>query len=279
MLLFLGKAVAQYDRVVYRKSELKYERNCVRYKGDGFKNEICAELKDGGRNEGYHKYRNFGVAAGGKQQQSGDDDDHQDADIYHVIYYVLGQIHADLGIDLRIAGTRHELPERGEGLGAYLVVHPAGKCDVKQGAAVFVMMLGIVKGHGFYPVCRLNILRETSGVVKGNIPHHDLRRCVGDKLALHGGKTLTGLSILRQKTVQVVLDNRQGGGIDRQKRRREKNYHYQLSAVNNELCDLMHYELQKGIYMGCSTVYQCILLYYNIRDTSREICQFIIKSA
>ena len=48
--------------------------------------------------------------------------------------------------------------------------------------------------------------------------------------------------------------------------------------LNNERLNL--YELiQKGICMGCSTVYQYILLYYNTRDTSREIRQFFIKIA
>ena len=105
MLLFLGKAVAQNDRIVYGKRKLENERHRIGDMGDLLEQEVCAELKQGRCGEGRKQRRHLRIAAGGQKQQNDDDNDGDYADDRHLAYYLHREVVADLRIEIhRVAG-------------------------------------------------------------------------------------------------------------------------------------------------------------------------------
>ena len=105
MLLFLGKAVAQNDRIVYGKRKLENERHRIGDMGDLLEQEVCAELKQGRCGEGRKQHRHLRIAAGGQKQQGNDYHDGDYADDRHLAYYLHREVVADLRIEIhRVAG-------------------------------------------------------------------------------------------------------------------------------------------------------------------------------
>ena len=208
----LCKAVAQDNSVVYRKRELQNERHGVcdiRYL---FKQEVRALLQGRRHREGYEQHRHLGIAARGDKQQNYDRHDAQCAYNEHLAQKLTAEVRADLGVKLHIVGI---IPVRDEGVHvlkgffAQLVVRRSGKAHRYERRAVFIVLLGIVKARRAHAAKLRYLLRKLERTVIRCVLDHQVSRCVGYKLALHGLQAAARLRFLREKVKKVVFDRRE----------------------------------------------------------------------
>ena len=104
--VFINKAVAQNDGIVYGKCQLQHHGNGIGNEADRSENEVASHIQKCRHTECDQQNGNFRIGTGGQDQHNNNDNDCNDQDDTHFLHKNGVHIHTDIGVDAGIVAGK-----------------------------------------------------------------------------------------------------------------------------------------------------------------------------